>query len=112
MPFVWIYRGRWPVMERIQVFTEDEADQAVREGWGQRMEGLDGNQVVPFSDVPHAASDAFYASRMAGSRRNRPAEQPPAESSEPASAGGLYGTREMRAATPKGKPIPPKKKAH
>ena len=112
MPFVWIYRGRWPQLQRIQNLTEDDAERAVEEGWGQRLDGLDGTQVVPFEDVPHAAADTFYRTRMAGGSPSPPVRvQPPVGASQPMPpVGGLYGTREMVAEAPARHPPPPKVK--
>lgn len=111
MPFVWIYRGRnWPEHQRIQNFSEDDADTAVMEGWGQRMEGLDGTEVVPFEATPHIAADSFYATRMAGGSPSPPVRREPPTGDAVPPVGGLYGTREMMAAAPSRQPPPPKVK--
>lgn len=116
MPFVWVYRGRWPLHQRIQMLTEEDAERAVEEGWGQRLEGLDGRETKPFMDVPHAAADQFYATRMTGGKPSKPVKRSPADAPEPAAsppAGGLYGTREMVAAEPEPRrPGRPPKKDH
>ena len=108
MAFVWIYRGRWPTQQRIQQLTEDDAERAVAEGWGQRIEGLDGRECKEVDNTPHEAADHFYRTRMTGGKPSPSVEQPPtglSESMPP--VGGLYGTRHMVAATPSRVPAPP-----
>lgn len=107
MAFVWIYRGLWPERDRLREMPDNDAKQAVEEGWAQRIEGLEGREIKGFINEPHEEADAYYA-RITG-RSKGPAKPPPEEVAPPAApSGGVYGTREMRATTGR-KPGRPKK---
>lgn len=113
MPMIWIYRGQWPVHERLQNVSLEDAMRAESEGWGHRIEGMDGRDVVEFNNLPHPAADAYYA-RKTGIRTRTPVEPPP-DGEDPAdtsksSGGATYPTREMRAEEPmRRKPGRPRK---
>jgi hypothetical protein len=111
MPMVWIYRGQWPVHQRLQDLPLEDAMRAESEGWGHRIEGMDGRDVVDVTPGPHDKADAYF-SRMIGRRDTPPIEPPPegAEPPTPPPSGGAYGTREMRAVeTPRRGPGRPRK---
>ena len=110
MPMIWIYRGQhWPVHERLQNVSVEDAKQAEAEGWGHRVAGLDGRDCKQFDELPHAASDAYYT-RMTRARTAARGKPPPEEAGPPsAPTGGEYGNREMTSVKPPNKGGCPRK---
>jgi hypothetical protein len=73
---VWVFAG--PQRGNFHEFSEEDAQRAVDNGWGQDTTGLDGAQTAQPTATPNADADAYYAERQAAS-------------------GSTYGTREMTA---------------